>query len=209
MADPLLSAEPKAPIAAARTGLAAALEALRAQGPVLCTLRQQGSQPLGAVVVPAASATPQVVNFMVRHCRGIVSAALTEERCEDLVLSPQDPRDDSAAAMITVEAREGVTSGISAFDRSRTLRQLGDPGSVATDFVRPGHILPLRARPGALDARAGHAELAVELMRRAGLEPTAALCQVLAPDGRLADVGELRAFAGRFEMPLLALDELR
>lgn len=209
MLDRLVATQPGTVGAGGGSGLAAALAASRRRRPVLCVLRLFNSLALGAVVVPATAATPEVVNFMVRHCRGIVSAALTEERCEELSLTPQDPRDDSATAMITVEAREGVTSGISAFDRSRTLRLLGDPEAAATDFVRPGHIVPLRVRSGPLGPGAGHAEMAVELMRRAGLDPTAALCELLAADGRPADARQLKAFAARFGMPLLELDDLR
>jgi 3,4-dihydroxy 2-butanone 4-phosphate synthase/GTP cyclohydrolase II len=209
MADPLPADRPPSSPKPRPSGLDAALVAARRGGPVLCLVHREESQPIGAVVVPAAAATPHLVNFMVRDCRGIVSAALTEERCEELALSPQDPRDDSAAAMIMVEARDGVTSGISAFDRSQTLRLLGDPAATAVDFVRPGHILPLRARPGALDEGAGFAELAVALMGRAGLEPVAALCLVLAADGHLADRSQLHTFAARFAIPMLALEDLR
>jgi 3,4-dihydroxy 2-butanone 4-phosphate synthase/GTP cyclohydrolase II len=209
MIDRVLAPRPELVPSPTRSGVEAAVAATRVGRPVLCALRLDDGRLPGAVVVPASAATPEVVNFMVRNCRGIVSAALSEERCVELSLSPQDPRDDSAAAMITVEAREGVTSGISAFDRSRTLRLLGDPEAAAADFVRPGHIVPLRVRAGDLDRDAGHAEMAVELMRRAGLAPAAALCELLASDGKLADGAELRAFAARFEMPLVELDDLR
>lgn len=191
------------------SGLESALAALAEGLPVVCSLPEAASRTFGIVIVPALAASPHLVNFMVRHCRGIVSAALTEERCEALALVPQNPRNDAAGSMVTVEARDGITSGISAFDRSRTLRLLGDPDAVALDFVRPGHIVPLRARAALDGTGPGPAEIALELMRRADREPAAALCEVLAADGRLAGAAQLNAFATRFAVPLLARDELR
>ncbi|GAA1297861.1 bifunctional 3,4-dihydroxy-2-butanone-4-phosphate synthase/GTP cyclohydrolase II [Saccharothrix xinjiangensis] len=167
----------------------------------------------GDLIFAAEKATPELLAFMVRYTSGYVCVALTEADCERLDLPPmyhtnQDQR--GTAYAVTVDAREGVSTGISAADRARTMRLLADPASTAKDFTRPGHVVPLRARDGGVLRRAGHTEAAVDLSRMAGLEPAGVLCEIVSQkdEGDMARRDELEVFAADHDLALITIADL-
>jgi 3,4-dihydroxy 2-butanone 4-phosphate synthase/GTP cyclohydrolase II len=150
----------------------------------------------GDLAIAAQFATPEAVNFMAHHGRGLVCVAMAGERLDQLglplMVPPEENRSGFGTAFtVSVEARTGVTTGISAHDRSRTIRLLADPETTADDLVRPGHVFPLRARDEGVLVRAGQTEASVDLARLAGLVPAAAICEVMAPDGTMARMADL------------------
>jgi 3,4-dihydroxy 2-butanone 4-phosphate synthase/GTP cyclohydrolase II len=165
----------------------------------------------GDLIFAAEKATPELVAFMVRHTSGYICAPLTGEDCDRLELPPmyatnQDRR--GTAYTVAVDAREGVSTGISAADRARTIRVLADPGTSAADLSRPGHTVPLRARPGGVLRRAGHTEAAVDLAVLAGLRPAAALCELVNDDGSMMRLPRLRVFAREHGLALISIEDL-
>ncbi len=152
----------------------------------------------GDLVIPAQSCDAAAVNFMAKHGRGLICLALTRERCEALGLplmaQGNEPR-ISTAFTVSVEARDGVTTGISAADRARTIEVAIDPASRREDLVAPGHIFPLMARDGGVLVRTGHTEAAVDLSRLAGLDPSGVICEIMNDDGTMARLPDLVAFA--------------
>jgi len=163
----------------------------------------------GDLVVAAQSITPEQVNFLATHARGLICAPLAQQITDRLELSlmnetPCDPME--CAFTMSVDAREGNSTGISAFDRARTLRKLADPRSTSDDFKRPGHVFPLKANPGGLLSRSGHTEAAVHLVERAGLQPAAVICEVMNEDGSMARLPDLIAFAKLHRLPLGTID---
>jgi 3,4-dihydroxy 2-butanone 4-phosphate synthase/GTP cyclohydrolase II len=152
----------------------------------------------GDVIIPAQMATPEVVNFMAKHARGLVCLALTEERAQQLNL-PMMVRANGTphqtAFTVSIEAKEGVTTGISAHDRARTIAVAIDPTKGPTDIVTPGHVFPLVARRGGVLVRAGHTEAAVDISRLAGLYPAGVICEVMNDDGTMARLPDLVKFA--------------
>jgi 3,4-dihydroxy 2-butanone 4-phosphate synthase/GTP cyclohydrolase II len=164
----------------------------------------------GDVVVAAEFATPEVVNFMVRHARGLVCLALEPGRCDALNLPLMSGRGDAfgTAFTVSIEAREGVTTGISAADRARTIQVAIDPRATAADLARPGHVFPLRARAGGVLERSGHTEAAVDLARLGGLTPAGVICEVLNDDGTMARVGDLEIFCRRHALSAVTIEAL-
>ncbi|GAA0235453.1 bifunctional 3,4-dihydroxy-2-butanone-4-phosphate synthase/GTP cyclohydrolase II [Saccharothrix mutabilis subsp. mutabilis] len=167
----------------------------------------------GDLIFAAEKATPELLAFMVRYTSGYVCVALTEADCARLDLPPmyhtnQDQR--GTAYTVTVDAREGVSTGISAADRARTIRLLADPSSEAKDFNRPGHVVPLRARDGGVLRRPGHTEAAVDLSRLAGLAPAGVLCEIVSQkdEGDMARRDELEVFAADHDLALITIAEL-
>jgi 3,4-dihydroxy 2-butanone 4-phosphate synthase/GTP cyclohydrolase II len=167
----------------------------------------------GDLIFAAARATPELLAFMVRHTSGYICVALTGEDCDRLNLPPmyhmnQDKR--GTAYTVTVDAREGVTTGISAADRSRTIRLLADPDATSVDFARPGHVVPLRAKQGGVLRRPGHTEASVDLARMAGLPPAGALCEIVSAkyDGEMARRDELEVFATEHDLALITIADL-
>ncbi len=152
----------------------------------------------GDVIIPAQMATPDQVNFMAKHARGLVCLAITRERANQLRLPPmaaENRAEYSTAFTVSIEAKEGVTTGISAHDRARTIAVAIDPTKGADDVVSPGHIFPLVAREGGVLVRAGHTEAAVDISRMAGLYPAGVICEVMNDDGTMARLPDLVAFA--------------
>ncbi|MGH3822484.1 MAG: bifunctional 3,4-dihydroxy-2-butanone-4-phosphate synthase/GTP cyclohydrolase II [Pseudonocardiaceae bacterium] len=167
----------------------------------------------GDLIFAAARATPELLAFTVRYTSGYICVALTGEDCDRLDLPPmyhtnQDKR--GTAYTVTVDAREGVTTGISAADRARTIRLLADPDAKSVDFVRPGHVVPLRAKQGGVLRRPGHTEAAVDLARMAGLPPAGALCEIVSAkdDGEMARRDELEVFAADHDLALITIADL-
>lgn len=187
-----------------------AIEALRAGRPVLVA-DSPGRENEADVVLAAQSATPEWVGWTIRHSSGYLCAPMTGERADALELPlmvphSQDPR--RTAYTVTVDAAHGVTTGISAADRSRTLRVLADPASGPHDVIRPGHVLPLRAVPGGVLHRAGHTEAAVDLCRLAGLEPVAGIAEVVHDDGSMMRLPAAAALAREAGLVLLTIEDL-
>jgi 3,4-dihydroxy 2-butanone 4-phosphate synthase/GTP cyclohydrolase II len=152
----------------------------------------------GDVIIPAQFATPRQINFMAKHARGLICLAITKARAEQLKLPPMTPNNQSGhgtAFTVSIEAREGVTTGISAQDRAHTVAVAVDPSKAAFDIVSPGHVFPLVARDGGVLVRAGHTEAAVDIARLAGLTPAGVICEVMNDDGSMARLPELLAFA--------------
>ena len=152
----------------------------------------------GDLVIPAQMATPDAINLMATHGRGLVCLTLTSERCEQLGLAPMSRHNGTqyeTAFTISIEAREGVTTGISAGDRARTVSVAIDGSKTRDDIVTPGHVFPLRARDGGVLVRAGHTEAAVDISRLAGLNPSGVICEIMSDDGTMARMDDLVSFA--------------
>src|SRR5690606_16309204 len=144
--------------------------------------------------------------FMVRHTSGFICVALPERDADRLELPPMYPVNQDrrgTAYAVTVDAREGVSTGISAADRAHTIRLLADPATTPADLSRPGHVVPLRAKPGGVLRRPGHTEAAVDLARLAGLRPAGALCELVNDDGTMMRLPDLRRFAERHGLTLV------
>ena len=165
----------------------------------------------GDLTLAAEHVTPEAINFMAKYGRGLICLTLTEERADYLRLFPMTAQNTSrfgTAFTESIEAREGVTTGISAFDRSHTIRTAIDPSSTAADLARPGHIFPLRARRGGVLVRAGQTEASVDLARLAGLTPAGVLCEIMKDDGTMARVPDLIPFCQEHGLKILTVAEL-
>jgi 3,4-dihydroxy 2-butanone 4-phosphate synthase/GTP cyclohydrolase II len=165
----------------------------------------------GDLVVAAEFATPEAVNFMATHARGLICLCLTGERCEQLGLPPMTPRNEArlgTAFTVSVEAREGVTTGISAADRAHTIHVAIDRASTPRDLVQPGHVFPLRARDGGVLVRAGQTEAAVDLARLAGLVPAGVVCEIMNEDGTMARVPDLVPYCERHGLRMITVADL-
>ncbi len=165
----------------------------------------------GDLVVAAEFATDEAVNFMATHARGLICLCLTGERCEELGLPPMTQRNEArlgTAFTVSVEAREGVTTGISAADRAHTIAVAIDPKSTPRDLVQPGHVFPLRARDGGVLVRAGQTEAAVDLARLAGLNPAGVVCEIMNEDGTMARVPDLVPYCERHGLKMITVADL-
>ncbi|MBS0491985.1 MULTISPECIES: 3,4-dihydroxy-2-butanone-4-phosphate synthase [unclassified Phenylobacterium] len=152
----------------------------------------------GDVIIPAQFATPDQINFMAKHARGLICLSISAERARALRLPPMAIDNQSGhgtAFTVSIEAREGVTTGISAHDRAHTIAVAVDPSKVADDIVSPGHVFPLVAKDGGVLVRAGHTEAAVDISRMAGLNPAGVICEIMKDDGSMARLPDLIAFA--------------
>lgn len=188
-------------------------EAVRAmaEGRMTVVVDDEDRENEGDLVLAGERVTPEAVAFMAVKGRGLICAPMPRWWAERLNLAPmvEEPQDHHGTAFtVSVDAREGVTTGISAHDRARTIRVLADPGSEPEDLVRPGHVFPLVAREGGVLRRAGHTEAAVDLCRLAGLRPVGVVCEVMRDDGRMARLPELQAFAVRHGLPLISIADL-
>ncbi|WP_300535661.1 3,4-dihydroxy-2-butanone-4-phosphate synthase [uncultured Mameliella sp.] len=165
----------------------------------------------GALVIPAQWATPDAVNFMALYGRGLICLSMTSDRIEELGLSLMSTNNSSrheTAFTTSIEAREGVTTGISAADRARTIAVAVDASKGAADIATPGHVFPLRARKGGVLVRAGHTEAAVDISRLAGLNPAGVICEIMNEDGTMARLPELVAFAQRHGLKIGTISDL-
>ncbi|MCP9489138.1 MAG: bifunctional 3,4-dihydroxy-2-butanone-4-phosphate synthase/GTP cyclohydrolase II [Solirubrobacteraceae bacterium MAG38_C4-C5] len=165
----------------------------------------------GDLTLAAQFATPEAVNFMATHGRGLICLALTPDRCDELQLDLMPAKNESpfeTAFTITIEAREGVTTGISAPDRARTVQVAVDPQSTPRDLVQPGHLFPLKAKEGGVLERTGHTEAAVDLARLAGLNPAGVICEIMADDGHMAVGDELAAYCERHRLKMVTIADL-
>jgi 3,4-dihydroxy 2-butanone 4-phosphate synthase/GTP cyclohydrolase II len=165
----------------------------------------------GDLIMAASKATAEAIGIMIRHCSGIVCVATTSDVLSRLGLGPMvaNNRDTYRTDFaISVDAAQGVTTGISAADRARTVRILGDPDARPEQLARPGHVFPLRARPGGVLERAGHTEAAVDLAVLAGLPPSGVLCELMNDDGTVSRLGEIVEFKRRFALRLISIADL-
>ena len=188
----------------------AAIELFRNGRPVII-VDDEGRENEGDVCVPAQLCTPEIVNFMATHARGLICVPLSSERADTLDLVQMTRLNTSplsTAFTISVEAAEGVTTGISAPDRARTIQVLADPTSTADDLTRPGHIFPLRARDGGVLVRAGQTEASVDLCNLAGLDPAAVICEVMKDDGTMARMPDLQRLARKHDLRIVTVADI-
>ena len=170
-----------------------ALEDIR-DGKMVVVCDAEDRENEGDLTLAAQFATPDAINFMAMHARGLICLALTGERCDELGLDLMAAKNESAfetAFTVSIEAREGVTTGISAHDRAHTIQVAIDPRSRPQDLVQPGHIFPLKAKRGGVLERTGQTEAAVDLARLAGLNPAGVICEIMNEDGTMARVPDL------------------
>ena len=165
----------------------------------------------GDLVCAAEKVTPETINFMAVHGRGLICMPITEERCDELQLFPQTTENTSSmgtAFTTSIEAREGVTTGISAADRARTILTAVDPSSKPSDLARPGHVFPLRAKKGGVLVRVGQTEASVDIARISGLNPAAVICEIMNDDGTMARLPELETFAAKHDLKIISVADL-
>lgn len=180
-------------------------------GKMIIIVDDEDRENEGDLVCAAELVTPEMINFMAVHGRGLICLPLTEERCDELQLLPQTAANTSSmgtAFTISIEAREGVTTGISAADRARTIRTAVDPETRPSDLARPGHVFPLRAKRGGVLVRVGQTEASVDIARIAGLQPAAVICEIMNDDGTMARMPELEVFAEKHKLRIITVADL-
>ena len=187
-----------------------AIDAIR-QGRMVVVVDDEDRENEGDLTLSAEKVTAEAINFMAKHGRGLVCLAMTEERLEHLRVGPMSAENTSqfgTAFCEAIDAREGVTTGISAYDRCRTIRVAIDPATRPRDLVRPGHVFPLRARKGGVLVRAGQTEASVDLARLADLVPAGIICEIMNEDGMMARVPELTEFCRRHGLKMMTIADL-
>ena len=186
------------------------IEDIRA-GKMVILMDDEDRENEGDIIVASECVTAEHINFMARFARGLICMPMTRERCETLQLPLMAPRNGSGFGTkftVSIEAAEGVTTGISAADRARTVQAAVARNAVAEDIVSPGHIFPLMAQPGGVLARAGHTEAACDLARMAGLEPSGVICEIMNDDGTMARRPELELFAEQHGLKIGTIADL-
>jgi 3,4-dihydroxy 2-butanone 4-phosphate synthase/GTP cyclohydrolase II len=199
--------------AAVKTPFATIEEAIEdvRQGKFVVVVDDEDRENEGDLTIAAQFTTPEAINFMATHGRGLICLCLTEERCDELGLRQMAENNETplqTAFTVSIEAREGVTTGISAQDRSHTIQVAIDPSKGPHDLVQPGHVFPLRAKPGGVLERAGQTEAAVDLARLAGLNPAGVVCEIMNPDGTMARVHDLVPYCERHGIKLVTVADL-
>jgi 3,4-dihydroxy 2-butanone 4-phosphate synthase/GTP cyclohydrolase II len=187
-----------------------ALDEIR-QGRMVVVCDDEDRENEGDLTLAAQFATPDAINFMAREGRGLVCLALSPDRCNELGLDLMAAKNESrfeTAFTVSIEARSGVTTGISAADRARTIQVAIDPESSPRDLVQPGHVFPLKAKPGGVLERTGQTEAAVDLARLAGLNPAGVICEIMNDDGTMARVPDLVEFCNQHQLKMLTVAEL-
>jgi 3,4-dihydroxy 2-butanone 4-phosphate synthase/GTP cyclohydrolase II len=184
-----------------------------ARGDIVVVADDEDRENEGDLIMAADAATPDTIAFFVRHTSGVICVGLTGERCDELdlramVTASEHSESHGTAFTVSVDLAEGTTTGISAADRAATLRALADPGVGAADFHRPGHIFPLRARPGGVLKRPGHTEASVDLARLAGRAPAGVLCELVLDTGDMARADDLRRFADEHGLVFVTIADL-
>jgi 3,4-dihydroxy 2-butanone 4-phosphate synthase/GTP cyclohydrolase II len=187
-----------------------ALEALK-QGKMAILVDDEDRENEGDLVLAAEKATPEAINFMIKHARGLVCLAMDSGRIDELELQMMTPKNQTprqTAFTVSIEARDGVTTGISAHDRAHTILTAVNPRTKPHDLVSPGHIFPLRALTGGVLVRAGHTEGSVDLAKAAGLRPAAVICEIMNDDGTMARMPELKKFAELHGLPIITIKDV-
>src|ERR1700761_2074215 len=181
------------------------------QGKILVVVDDEDRENEGDLTIAAEKITPEAINFMATRGRGLICLALDAEICKRLDLQPMSAVNTArfgTAFCEAIDAAEGVSTGISAYDRGRTTRTATDPRSRPQDLARPGHVFPLRARPGGVLVRTGQTEAAVDLARLAGLSPGGVICEIMNEDGTMARVPQLIEFCRRYGLKMISVAEL-
>lgn len=181
------------------------------QGKILIVVDDEDRENEGDLTIAAEKITPEAINFMATHGRGLICLSLDAETCRRLDLQPMSPVNTArfgTAFCEAIDAAEGTTTGISAYDRAHTIRVAMDPRTRPQDLARPGHVFPLRARPGGVLVRAGQTEAAVDLARLAGLSPGGVICEVMNPDGTMARVPQLIEFCRSYGIKMISVADL-
>src|SRR5512141_535666 len=187
-----------------------ALEEIRA-GRMIVVVDDEDRENEGDLTMAAESITPDAINFMAKYGRGLVCLAMTEERLDELRLGPMSAENTSnfgTAFTESIDARDGVSTGISAYDRARTIKVAIDPKTTYRDLARPGHTFPLRAKKGGVLVRAGQTEASVDLARMAGLAPAGVICEIMNDDGTMARVPQLQEFCRRHDLKMISVAEI-
>jgi len=187
-----------------------AIEDIR-QGKMVVVCDDENRENEGDLTMAAQFVTPESINFMAKEARGLICLALTPERCDDLGLDLMAAKNESAfetAFTVSIEARSGVSTGISAADRARTIQVAIDPSSSPRELVQPGHVFPLKARPGGVLERVGQTEAAVDLARIAGLIPAGVICEIMNDDGTMARIGDLRPYCEQHGLKMITVADL-
>jgi 3,4-dihydroxy 2-butanone 4-phosphate synthase/GTP cyclohydrolase II len=187
-----------------------AIEDIRA-GKMVVVCDDEDRENEGDLTLAAQFATPEAINFMAKEGRGLICLALTPDRCDELGLDLMAAKNESpfeTAFTVSIEAREGVTTGISAHDRARTIQVAIDPGSRPRDVVQPGHVFPLKAKPGGVLERVGQTEAAVDLARLAGLNPSGVICEIMNDDGTMARVDDLVGYCAQHGLKMITVADL-
>lgn len=190
--------------------IAEAIEETRA-GRMLVVVDDEDRENEGDLTIAAGKVTPEIINFMATFGRGLICLTLTGERCDELrlpLMSPHNTSNFGTAFCESIDAREGVTTGISAADRTRTILTAIRPDARPGDLARPGHIFPLRAVDGGVLVRAGQTEASVDLARIAGLDPSGVICEIMNEDGTMARVPELRQFCAKHNLKMISVADL-
>jgi 3,4-dihydroxy 2-butanone 4-phosphate synthase/GTP cyclohydrolase II len=187
-----------------------AIEDIR-DGKMVVVVDAEDRENEGDLTMAAQFVTPEAINFMATFGRGLICLTLTPDRCDELGLDLMAAKNESpfeTAFTVSVEAREGVSTGISAHDRAQTMQVAIDPGSRPRDLVQPGHVFPLKAKPGGVLERTGQTEASVDLARLAGLNPSGVICEIMNDDGSMARVPDLEAYCARHELKLITVADL-
>ena len=187
-----------------------ALIALK-QGRGVLLLDDEDRENEGDIIYSVEHLTNEQMALMIRECSGIVCLCLTDAQADKLELPPMVVNNNSAnqtAFTVSIEAKQGVTTGVSAADRVTTIKTAANPNAKPDDLARPGHVFPLRARPGGVMTRRGHTEGTIDLMQMAGLQPAGVLCEVTNPDGTMAKAPEIVAFGRLHNMPVLTIEDM-
>lgn len=180
-------------------------------GKLIIIVDDEDRENEGDLVCAAEKVTPEVINFMAKNGRGLICMPLTEKRCDFLQLPPQSQENTSrmgTAFTISIEAKEGITTGISAADRAKTVLTAVDPKTQPNDLARPGHIFPLRAKNGGVLVRVGQTEASVDIAKIAGLVPAAVICEIMNDDGTMARMPELEEFAATHDLKIISVADL-
>jgi len=180
-------------------------------GKMIIIVDDEDRENEGDLVCAAEKVTPEIINFMAVHGRGLICMPMTEERCNELQLFPQTTENTSqlgTAFTTSIEARVGVTTGISAADRAHTILTAVDPASTPADLARPGHVFPLRAKKGGVLVRVGQTEASVDIARIAGLQPAAVICEIMNDDGTMARMPDLEHFAEKHNLKIISVADL-
>ena len=187
-----------------------AVEEIR-QGRMIIVTDDPGRENEADLIIAAEFATPEAINFMATHARGLICAPLSPERADTLqlpLMTSVNRENMSTAFTVSVDAAHDITTGISAGERSLTIRTLADPKATVNDFVQPGHVFPLRAVPGGVLRRAGHTEATIDLVRMAGLQPAGVCCEIMKDDGTMARIGDLGPFQKKYGLKACTVAQL-
>ena len=180
-------------------------------GKMIIIVDDEDRENEGDLVCAAEKVTPEIINFMARHARGLICLPLTEERCDELHLTTQVADNTSflgTAFTVSIDARKGITTGISAADRATTILVAVDPQSRPQDLARPGHIFPLRGKNGGVLVRPGQTEASIDIARIAGLYPAGVICEIMNEDGTMSRLPELQKFAAQFNLKMISVADL-